>query len=105
MSESHDNTQLARAFKALSNPNRLAIYQSFASYCDQQGGATLLPSGCLLTEGVRRLSIGAPTISHHIKALTDAGLITTERQGRQLLCAIDPVMRARLRAFFAAHRD
>lgn len=100
MTGSDDNRQLARAFKALANPNRLAIYQSFVAYQDAREQAAPLPSACLLAEGVRRLTIGAPTISHHIKELSDAGLIRTERQGRQLFCAIDPLMRARLRHFF-----
>jgi len=102
VSEQHDSERLARAFKALSNPNRLKIYQSFAEYWDRQGSAAPLAQGCLLTQAVQRLSIGAPTVSHHIRELADAGLISTERRGRQLFCAIDPGMRERLKDFFAA---
>ena len=59
-----------------------------------------VPAGCLLAEGIKRLNIGAPTVSHHIRELVDAGLITTSRHGRQLFCAVEPVMRERLRLFF-----
>ncbi|MCC1495408.1 helix-turn-helix transcriptional regulator [Alcanivorax sp. 1008] len=97
-----DSDTLARAFKALSHPNRLAIYHEFVSYWEQGREASVdqVPAGCLLAEGIKRLNIGAPTVSHHIKELVDAGLITTSRQGRQMFCAIDPKMRERLRTFF-----
>lgn len=102
-----DSRTLARAFKALSNPNRLEIYREFVRYCDQgeQASLTDVPAACLLAEGIKRLNIGAPTISHHIKELVDAGLITTSRQGRQLLCSVEPEMRQRLQAFFDLHLD
>lgn len=98
-----DNSNLARAFKALSNPNRLKIYREFVRYCDSGQPAPVedMPMGCLLGEAIKRLNIGAPTVSHHIKELVDAGLITTTRQGRQLFCAVEPAMRDQLRAFFS----
>lgn len=98
-----DTDDMARAFKALSNPNRLKIYLEFVRYCDNGEPAPVkdMPVGCLLGEAIKRLNIGAPTVSHHIKELVDAGLITTTRQGRQLFCAVEPAMRDKLRAFFA----
>lgn len=98
-----DNGNLARAFKALSNPNRLRIYREFVRYCDSGQPAPVedMPMGCLLGEAIKRLNIGAPTVSHHIKELVDAGLITTMRQGRQLFCAVEPGMRDQLREFFS----
>ena len=97
-----DNAALARAFKALGNANRLKIYQAFVQYWQEGRDAPVddVPAGCLLGEAVRRLNIGAPTVSHHIKELVDAGLITTSRQGRQLFCSVEPEMREKMRAFF-----
>ncbi|MDF1820154.1 MAG: metalloregulator ArsR/SmtB family transcription factor [Alcanivoracaceae bacterium] len=102
-----DTADMARAFKALSNPNRLKIYLAFARYCDQGQPAPVkdMPVGCLLGEAIKRLNIGAPTVSHHIKELVDAGLITTSRQGRQLFCAVEPAMRDKLQAFFAPAKE
>lgn len=101
-----DSEVLARAFKALSHPNRLEIYQEFVRYWEQGQPASLdVPAGCLLAEGIKRLNIGAPTVSHHIRELVDAGLITTSRHGRQLFCAVEPVMRERLRRFFESRPE
>ncbi len=96
-----DTDELARAFKALANPNRLKIYREFLEYWQQglQKYPEGVPQGCLLAEGIQRLNISAPTVSHHIKELTNAGLITTTREGRQLHCAIDPGMRNQLLRF------
>lgn len=94
---------LVDAFRSLANPNRLKIYQAIARSWDEGREAAVdeLPAGCLLAEAIKRLNIGAPTVSHHIRELVDAGLITTSRQGRQLFCAIEPGMREQLRQFFS----
>jgi DNA-binding transcriptional ArsR family regulator len=99
-----ETDELARAFKALANPNRLKIYREFLEYWQQglQKYPEGVPQGCLLAEGIQRLNISAPTVSHHIKELANAGLITTTREGRQLYCSINPEMRDRLVAFLAA---
>jgi predicted transcriptional regulator len=41
---------------------------------------------------MQNLNIGAPTVSHHVKELVHAGLITTERRGKQLVCTINSAM-------------
>lgn len=89
-----DLDKMARAFKALSNPNRLAIYLEVL-----RQSRTEMKS-CGLSHLIDSLDIGAPTISHHTKELVDAGLISVQREGRFIRCALDDSMRAKLAAFF-----
>lgn len=91
---SADEEQLARAFRALSNPHRLAIYLRLL----RQGGSgdARLIRSCSLQTLIDRLDIGAPTISHHVKELVSAGLITVEREGKYIRCTLDEAMRKRL---------
>ena len=91
---SKDLDRLARAFKALSNPNRLAIYlEVLRQYRTEM-------KSCGLSHLIDSLDIGAPTISHHTKELVDAGLISVQRDGRFIRCTLDDAMRTRLGAFF-----
>jgi ArsR family transcriptional regulator len=64
--------ELARVFKAMGDPVRLRLLSMIASH---QGGEACV---CELT-GVFDLS--GPTISHHLKVLREAGLITGDRRG------------------------
>jgi ArsR family transcriptional regulator, arsenate/arsenite/antimonite-responsive transcriptional repressor len=78
--------QLAKVFRALADPNRLRIYREIVKH-----EATRLESGCgcFVTDAVRSLRIGQPTVSHHVKVLARADLITVERQGRFLVCTVN----------------
>jgi len=89
--------RLARIFNALSNPNRLKIYSEIVR---SEKTNYEVGSGCLLSEVVRSLKIGSPTISHHVKELVNAGLILAERQGKFLVCRINPEMREMVRKVF-----
>jgi ArsR family transcriptional regulator len=62
---------LARVFAALADPVRLRLLSIVAS-----GGEVC---SCDLQEPLDR---SQPTISHHTKALADAGLLTGEKRGR-----------------------
>jgi DNA-binding transcriptional ArsR family regulator len=93
-----ETERLARMFKALSNPNRLKLFMNLLeeSKLDLAKGRT---HDCFLVKLLGGLGdIGAPTVSHHVKELADAGLITTERDGKQLICSVDPAGLAALRA-------
>ncbi len=88
---------MARIFNALSNPNRLKIYSEIVR---SEKTNYEVGSGCLLSEVVSSLKIGSPTISHHVKELVNAGLILAERQGKFLVCRINPEMREMVRKVF-----
>ena len=84
-----DTNQLAKVLKALSNPNRLELYleivkKNEASF--QTGGE------CFITDIIDSLDIGAPTISHHLKELANAELITTERRGKYLIAKVNAIL-------------
>lgn len=78
-----DIKQAAKILKALSHPNRLEIYLSIVK--GGQSGFQAAECECSVSEIMASLKIGAPTVSHHLKELTNAGLITTERQGKFLI--------------------
>ena len=59
---------LARRFKALADPTRLAIVNSLAGQ----------PEGCVCE--FQSLGLSQPTISHHLKVLREAGLVEVARR-------------------------
>jgi ArsR family transcriptional regulator, arsenate/arsenite/antimonite-responsive transcriptional repressor len=63
---------LARMFKALSDPVRLRLLSLIASYA---GGEACV---CDLTG---TFDVSQPTISHHLRVLREAGLVDSERRG------------------------
>jgi ArsR family transcriptional regulator len=65
--------RLARIFKALGDPTRVRLVSLIAAHAD--GEACV----CDLTEPV---GLSQPTVSHHLKQLVDAGLITREQRGK-----------------------
>lgn len=88
MSAKHgtDTKKLARILKALSNETRLEIYLEIAR---NQEADFQEPCGCWISEIRDLFKIGAPTISHHLKELVNAGLITTEKSGKRLVARIN----------------
>ena len=94
--------RFAEIFKALSNPNRLKIFQRLATCC--KPGTISVIDACetaCVGELGRELDIVASTVSHHIKELRQAGLIRTRRQGQKIECWIDPEAVDQLRGFFS----
>jgi ArsR family transcriptional regulator, arsenate/arsenite/antimonite-responsive transcriptional repressor len=65
--------QLAAAFKLLSDPIRLRLLSLIANAPEGEACA------CDLTEPIGR---SQPTVSHHLSALTSAGLLDREQRGR-----------------------
>jgi ArsR family transcriptional regulator len=79
--------RLARIFSALSNPNRVKIYNEILR---AEKANYAVGHRCLLSQVIGSLKIKSPTISHHVKELVDAGLIIAEREGKFLVCRINP---------------
>ncbi len=81
-----DTAKMAKILKALSNKNRLELYLEIAkkNEADYETGCD-----CFISDIIGSLNIGAPTVSHHLKELANAGLITTERQGKFLTAKVN----------------
>lgn len=65
--------QLAKVFKALGDPTRVRLVSLIAA---AEGGEACI---CDLTEPV---GLSQPTVSHHMKILADAGLVSREQRGK-----------------------
>ena len=65
--------RLARMFKALGDPTRVRLLSLIAAHAD--GEACI----CNLTEPV---GLAQGTVSHHMKVLADAGLVSREQRGK-----------------------
>lgn len=83
-----DTVQAAKVLKALSHPNRLELYLQIANTREINFETGCCSSVCFVSDIMKTLKIGAPTISHHLKELSNAGLITTERRGKYLVASI-----------------
>ncbi|MGW5420857.1 ArsR/SmtB family transcription factor [Streptomyces sp. NPDC003943] len=78
---------LAKMFKALSDPIRLRLLSLIASH---EGGEACV---CDLTGP---FDVSQPTISHHLKVLREAGLVGSERRGTWVYYWVLPAALARL---------
>ena len=95
----NDDHTLASAFKALSNPNRLAIFRKLVACCPDGQACNIEDSLCISELG-ESLTIAPSTLSHHIKELSQAGLVETIRQGKNIICRVELERVKELAVFF-----
>ncbi len=81
--------RLAGAFKALGDPTRLRLLSLIAA---GPGGRRC---ACELVEP---LGLAQPTVSHHLKVLTRAGLLSSEKRGSWIFYRVGHEGLAALRA-------
>ena len=86
-----DAAQLARGFAALADPVRLRLLSLIAAE-DEVCSCNLLEP----------LGKSQPTVSHHTKTLSEAGLITGEKRGRWVYWRVVPERVAALRGALEA---
>lgn len=70
----------AKMFKALGDPVRLRLFSSVASH---EGGEACV---CDISD----VGVSQPTVSHHLKKLKEAGLLTAERRGTWVYYSVEP---------------
>lgn len=78
----------ADLFKVLADPTRLMLLSQIAA------------CGCetfSVNELTELTGLSQPTVSHHLKKLTEAGLVTKHREGRTVTHAVIPGPFAQLR--------
>ena len=86
-------TALAPAFKALGDPVRLQLMSMIAS---APGGEICV---CDLTPA---FELSGPTISHHLRTLREAGLVSAERRASWVWYRADPKVLGLLAAVLGA---
>ena len=88
-----DAGQLAAVFAALGDPVRLRLLSLLAS----SGQPSVC--ACDLVEPVGK---SQPTVSHHLRVLREAGLVTSEKRGVNVWYAVVPAALEALRGSLAA---
>jgi ArsR family transcriptional regulator len=96
MNTLRETPNYAAMFKALGDPTRLRIFEFLRDCCcpvavEESGsvrrveGPTVGEVCCHIT-GLETIN---STISHHVRELRLAGLITVERRGKNMICGIN----------------
>jgi ArsR family transcriptional regulator, arsenate/arsenite/antimonite-responsive transcriptional repressor len=76
-----DAEELANAFKAVADPGRLRLLSFIAAQPNAEACV------CNLVEP---LGLSQPTVSHHLRVLTEAGLLARERRGTWMFYRLVP---------------
>ncbi|RLV64744.1 transcription regulator ArsR [Streptomyces sp. CBMAI 2042] len=83
-----DARRMAAMFKALSDPVRLRLFSKVASH----------PAGEACVCDIMDVGVSQPTVSHHLKKLREAGLLTSERRGTWVYYRVAPSVVAAMSA-------
>jgi ArsR family transcriptional regulator len=89
--------ELARVFKALADPVRLRLLTLIGAHA----GGRVVGEGVCVCELTGAFEVTAPTISHHLKTLREAGLVDSERRGTWVYYWLLPAALERLAALLA----
>ncbi|MCW8927992.1 MAG: metalloregulator ArsR/SmtB family transcription factor, partial [Gammaproteobacteria bacterium] len=84
-----EEQKLPDIFRALGNPHRLALFRRMLACC-RPGTVCPVQGELSVSELAEGLGIAPSTLSHHLKALHQCGLIGMERRGKRVFCRIEP---------------
>jgi ArsR family transcriptional regulator len=87
-----ERDRLVAVFRALGDPTRLDVFRLIATQ----------PDPLCVCDIVSRFEVSQPTISHHLKILREAGLVTVSRRGVWAYYAASAVGLERASAALAA---
>ena len=82
-----DDKKLIRVLKALSDSNRFRMVQEVAAAGELSCGQV-----------VERFSLSQPTISHHMKILTEADVFSVRREGQHIFISVNNALLGELGA-------
>ncbi|MBV9949685.1 MAG: helix-turn-helix transcriptional regulator [Myxococcales bacterium] len=80
-----DDARVIQALKALADPNRFRMVQVIAEAGEISCG-----------EVNEQFDLAQPTISHHVRLLVDAGLLTARTEGKHHMLSVDRALLTRL---------
>ncbi|HIC65186.1 MAG TPA: transcriptional regulator [Paracoccus sp.] len=86
------DTVIETTFSALSDPTRCAVVKALS-----QGPAAV-------SKLAQPFEMALPSFTQHLAVLEDAGLISSERQGRTRICSLDPDALRRAEDWLATYR-
>ncbi len=75
-----DAVRLAAVFKALADPVRLRLFSKVAAAPGREA--------CVCD--IQDVGVSQPTVSHHLKKLREAGLLSAERRGTWVHYRVEP---------------
>ena len=84
-----DATELASGFSALADPVRLRVLSILAASPDGE---------VCVCDFVEPLAKSQPTVSHHLRILSEAGLVQGDRRGKWVWYSLNRARLAELRA-------
>jgi ArsR family transcriptional regulator, arsenate/arsenite/antimonite-responsive transcriptional repressor len=87
-----------RIFKALSDPARVKILEFLRS---PGTGCCVFDDRVCACDVERILGVSQATVSHHMRLLIDAGLVTAEKKGRWIMYRVNPAAFARMAEWLA----
>lgn len=77
---SDEQNQLANLAKVLGHPARIAILERLLTH----------PQGCICNDFVTEFALAQPTVSQHLTALKNAGIIQGQINGTSICYCINP---------------
>lgn len=90
-----EQSNLANIFKALANEQRLKLFMLIYNYCKDNEKQAEDALSC--EKGIRKaftmacehLNVSRSTVSHHLKELQHAGLVSCTRKGQSFYCEVN----------------
>jgi DNA-binding transcriptional ArsR family regulator len=90
--------ELTEAFRALADPNRLAIFELV---CERGRKGAEEDAGNTVSKLAAEFNLTLSTVSHHLRELKNAGLIRCEKVGQSVYCVPDAARVEEIERFLA----